>query len=198
MTKIERKSHVFERSDLDWYVEPSAVTEALLTVEKFVGLSHDPCCGGGNIVKALRDAGYDASGSDVVDRAGFPDWFCGIADFLTDEAISSTNYVFNPPFFRAKGAEAFIRKALALASGKVCVFVDVRFIGGATRAKGLFSEFPPTRIWMVTPRPSCPPGAYLAAGGKVGGGTPDYCWLVYDKTSPSTATQFGWLRRAEP
>lgn len=185
---------IWERDELDWYIEPIRATEALLTVERFCGGIHDPCAGGGNIVTTLRAAGYDASGSDVVDRAGFPDWFCGVADFLTDEAISSTNYVFNPPFFRAKGAEAFIRKALALAGGKVCAFVDIRFIAGAQRANGLFKDHPPSRIHVITPRVSCPPGSHLAAGGKAQNGTSDWCWLVWSKTEETTHTTFGWLR----
>ena len=102
----------------------------------------------------------------------------------------------NPPFVRAKGAEAFIRKALALASGKVAAFVDIRFIASAKRANGLFADFPPCRIWVVIPRPSCPPGSYLEAGNKAGGGTADWCWIVWDKTAPTQATHFGWLRGA--
>lgn len=191
------KARIWERDPLDWYQEPTVATEALLTVERFNGAIHDPCCGGGNIVKTLLAAGYDATGSDVVDRAGSPPWFNGLCDFNDCGAIYAPNIVMNPPFFRAKGAEAFIRKALELASGKVAAFVDVRFLAGADRANGLFAEFPPARIWIITPRVSCPPGVYLAAGNKAGNGSSDWCWLVWDRTAPTQATQFGWLRRGK-
>lgn len=194
---IDKDAHLWERDDLDWYVEPEESTDALLTVERFVGRVLDPCCGGGNIVRALRRAGVEVYGTDIVRRTDDKDILLGERDFLTNPpAFPPPNFVMNPPFFRAKGAEAFIRQALSLASGKVCAFVDVKFLAGAQRANGLFTEHPPSRVWILTPRPSCPPGAYLAAGNKAGGGTADWCWLVWDLTSPAGPTQLGWLRRA--
>lgn len=77
---------------------------------------------------------------------------------------------------------------------KFCVFVDRRFLTGKRRAAGLYAEHPPTRVWEITPRPSCPPGEYLEAGNKAGGGTADYCWIVWDITAPSGQTALGWLR----
>lgn len=199
MTATPKRTHLWERDELDWYVEPPRATEALLSVERFVGETiHDPCCGGGNVVTAIRAAGYHATGSDIVERVTpAPIWFTGVFDFLSpdDEFGWVDNIVMNPPFFRAKGAEAFIRKALAVARGKVCAFVDIRFIAGAERAEGLFAEHPPHRIWIVTPRVSCPPGSYLAAGNKAGNGSSDWCWLVWDRTAPPATSAIGWLRR---
>lgn len=188
----EKRSHLWERDELDWYVEPPRATEQLLTVERFVGPIWDPACGQGNIVRALRAAGCEAVGSDIADRG-----FGGVQDFLDPdcEFVNVANIVTNPPFFRAKGAEAFIRRALSIASGKVCAFVDIRFIAGAERAKGLFTDHPPHRIWIVTPRVSCPPGQFLLDGGKAGNGSSDWCWLVWDQTAPSAQTSIGWLRQ---
>jgi len=185
-------AHVWQRDVLDWYVEPPRATEALLTVERFVGPVWDPACGQGNIVRALEAAGIEAHGSDIANRG-----FGGVQDFLAPECdfVGVLNIVMNPPFFRAKGAEAFIRRALTVACGKVAAFVDIRFIAGAERADGLFADHPPHRIWIVTPRVSCPPGDYLAAGGKAGNGSSDWCWLVWDLTAPYSATTLGWLRR---
>lgn len=189
-----KKAHVWERDGLDWYVEPETSTAALLKVEKFVGRIHDPSCGGGNIVRTLIAHGYEASGSDLVDRAGSPGWFRGKSDFLGPEAQYAENIVMNPPFFKAKGAEAFIRKALTVATGKVAAFVDIKFLAGGGRANGIYRELPPSRVWIITPRPSCPPGEVLKAGGKAEGGTADWIWLVFDKTAPFAGTQIGWLR----
>lgn len=191
----EKKANVWERDGLDWYQEPVEATTALMAQERFVGTIWDPACGAGNIIKACIDAGYSAVGTDIVKRANAW-WFRGEHDFLTWQSQPlAQNVVMNPPFFRAKGAEAFIRKALGIATGKVCAFVDVKFLAGTGRANGLFAEHPPHRIWIITPRPSCPPGEYLAAGNKAGGGTADWCWLVWDQTAPGGATQLGWLRR---
>lgn len=193
--KKEKKSHVWEVDGLNWYVEPRVATESLLKVERFVGAIHDPSCGQGNIVRELLVAGYQATGTDVVRRAeGNDPWFMGTVDFLDCAYHGPPNIVMNPPFFKAKGAEAFIRKALAVATGKVAVFVDIKFLAGSARANGLFREFPPSRVWIITPRVSCPPGEVLVAGGKAEGGTADWCWLVFDKTAPSIGTSIGWLR----
>lgn len=189
-----KNSHVWERDGLDWYVEPETSTSALLKVERFVGRIHDPSCGQGNIVRTLIANGYHASGSDLVDRAGSPGWFKGKADFLGPAAIYAENIVMNPPFYKAKGAEAFIRKALEVATGKVAAFVDIKFLAGGGRANGLYRELPPNRVWIITPRPSCPPGEVLKAGGKAEGGTADWIWMVWDKTAPHSGTVINWLR----
>jgi hypothetical protein len=195
METKEKKAHVWERDGLDWYVEPTFSTAALAKVERFVGPVLDPCCGQGNIVRTLREAGIEAVGTDITRRVPEEtDWFLGEVDFRDVGAISQPNVCMNPPFFKAKGAEQFIRHALALAPAKVAAFVDVRFIGSEGRAAGLYAEFPPNRIYSISPRPSCPPGEYLLAGGKASNGTADYVWLIWNRSEPYTGTQFFWLR----
>ncbi|KAB0269010.1 hypothetical protein [Microvirga brassicacearum] len=199
--KVEKNAHIFERDELDWYVEPEASTRALLAAEGFFGDGiYDPCCGGGNIVRAALAEGYgDSVGTDIVRRVPVDtSWFLGESDFLkADPAFAPARYrsvMMNPPFFRGKGTEAFIRRGLELCSGKLAVFTDLKFLAGSGRANSLWAEHPPTRVWMITPRPSCPPGEWLEAGNKAGGGTADWIWLVFDQTAPRTATTFHWLR----
>lgn len=191
----KKQAHVWERGEHDWYVEDSRASAALFRVEEFDGAVWDPSCGRGNIVYSALAAGYEAVGTDIVCRFPVePVWFCGELNFLTDDlVISAPNIVMNPPFYRAAGAEAFIRKALSVCARKVCVFVDVKFLAGADRAKGLFAQFPPTRIWIIHPRVSCPPGEYLEAGGKAAGGTADWCWIVWDREDRSGRTELKWL-----
>lgn len=193
----EKKAKLWARDELDWYVEPTVATEALLGVERFVGRIFDPCCGAGNIPKTCIVQGYDAFGSDVVNRLGYaPAWWLGESDFMACIQSPYENIIMNPPFFRAKGAETFIRHALHVCRGKVAAFVDIRFIAGAERANGLFREHQPSRIWVVTPRVSCPPGAYLATGNKAGNGSSDWCWLVWDENRSAKSTEFCWLQRS--
>ena len=191
----KKQAHVWERGEHDWYIDPPRASEALFRVEKFEGAIWDPACGKGNIVLSAISAGCEAVGTDIVDRSPIePPWFYGEIDFLTAFGPSlAPNIVTNPPFYRAKGAEAFIRKALLFATGKVCAFVDIRFVAGNGRATGLFKEHPPTRIWVLHPRVSCPPGEYLEAGGKAGNGSSDWCWLVFDLTAPAAHTELKWL-----
>lgn len=193
---VEKAAHVWARDALDWYVEPESSTVALAAVESFDGEVYDPCCGGGNIVRGLMQAGLSARGGDLVERSGQdPAWFAGTQDFLSDATLRA-NICMNPPFFRAKGTEAFIRHALQHTARKVAAFADLKFLAGAGRASGLYAEHPPSRVWIITPRPSCPPGEYLEAGHEARGGTADWVWLVWDKSRPHAGTAIGWLRAA--
>ena len=190
--KRVKAAHLWKRDELDWYVEPRWVTTGLLRKERFEGTIWDPACGGGNILSACREAGYRVVGTDIVDRGAVMN---GLIDFLVYDGPSlAPNIIMNPPYFRAEGAETFIRKAISLATGKAAVFTDIRFLAGSGRAAGFFAEHPPHRIWTITPRCSCPPGTYLAVGNKVGNGLSDYCWLIWDFTAPVGDTRFGWLQ----
>ena len=191
-----------ENVENQWFVEPTFCTKLLLDVESFSGVTLDPACGQGNIVRTMIEAGVaGAFGSDLVQRTNEP-WFLGCDDFLKPRldgfaSRSPHNIVCNPPFFRAKGTEAFIRRALQLASRKVAVFVETKFLAGQGRASGLFAELPPDRVWIITPRPSCPPGQFLLDGGSAEGGKSDACWLVWDLTLPIALrgdTRLLWLR----
>ena len=185
-----KRAHVWDRDFLDWYIEPEACTDALLRAERFVGHVWDPACGQGNVLRACLRAGMVVSGGDIVERGMRVE----VADFLTCLPRQAQNIITNPPFYRAKGTEAFIRRALALASGKVAIFADLKFLAGAGRAKGLFVEQRPHRVWVMYPRPSCPPGTFLADGGTASGGTADWCWLVWSMTEPrAVRTEIGWL-----
>jgi hypothetical protein len=68
------------------------VTEQLLAAVTFRGPIQDPCCGSGRIPPVARGFGYEATGSDIVDR-GFG---VGDVDFFTDTTLRAT-LIFNPP-----------------------------------------------------------------------------------------------------
>lgn len=194
-----KSAHVWRRDELDWYVEPEWATELLLEAEQFEGAVLDPACGSGNVCRACARAGLFAVGTDIVKRPGMPthQWIA-TQDFLEIPApwwiTSMCNIITNPPFFRAKGTEAFARRALMVAEHKVAIFTCLPFLASRRRAAGLFAEFPPARVWILAERPSCPPGEYLLAGNEAKGGTEDWCWLVWDKDLDGGETRLGWLR----
>lgn len=198
MTRKPKAAHVWERDPHDWYVEPEGATRQLLEREAFPGWTHDPCCGQGNIVRTLLDAGLTATGSDLVQRVAAP-WHMGVADFLDGAlgAFGADNVVSNPPFYRAVGAERAIVRALECVDGKVAMFHTSTFLSGEKRTARLWTTFPPSRVWMITPRVSCPPGSYLAAGGVAGNGAMDWCWSVWDarpdRLTPGGMPRLGWL-----
>lgn len=182
------KAGTFPRDPLDWYVEGRACSRALFRVERFPGGIHDPCCGQGNIVREAIGAGlHNSLGTDLkrrVAKASPPVWWGGTHDFH-DLGPRRRNIVCNPPFFKGAGTEAFIRKALDEPRvEKVAIFTDLSFLAGAGRWDTLYRDHPASRAYIITPRPSCPPGYFLWAGGKAQGGTANWVWIIWDRTEP--------------
>jgi hypothetical protein len=179
-----RDSRIFAREQHDHYVEPFWVSERLFDVDRFGPHVWDPCCGWGCIVDAARKAGHNASGTDIVDRcngrfevADFREWDEGQCDIVC-----------NPPFDQAK---EFADRALKLSSKVAMIWLWRRL-----PAARWLANTPLARVWLMTPRPSMPSGEYIKNGGKVGGGTQDFCWLVWDRAH-SGPPEMKWLHRDE-
>ena len=187
----EKRSHLWDRHAENWYVDPPSCAHALFDVETFRSHICDPCCGMGNVVRAASARGYIARGRDLIERTdhwiGANCW--GSVDFLSDEYPIHTqiDFVFNPPYGRgAAGAmrleEQFIAKAQSLTDGKVAALLRLDWLAARRNfieGRGL------TRIWVLTPRPSMPPGELIAAGKKPGNGFHDYAWFIFEKGEDS-------------
>lgn len=177
-------AHIWERSSEEHYVEPSWCSERLFQEEPFEGIVHDPCCGFGTIPKAAIAEGLQATGSDLVDR-GY-DSLEKVIDFIEDYTPRD-NIVCNPPF---NIADTFTQHALIVARSKVSIIFPVARLNAAHWMR----VAPLRRIWLLTPRPSMPPGHVIAAGGKPGGGKMDYCWAVFEQGYIG-AVEMVWLKR---
>jgi hypothetical protein len=135
----------------------------------------DPACGWGRILRAAKDAGYTPIGSDIVDRLQLGHVAFSIRDFLKRPPVRSvTSVVCNPPFDQV---EEFCRRALEIATLKVAMICPVRRLPAAH----WLERVPLVAVYLMTPRPSMPPGSWIAAGNKPGGGTIDFVWLVFNK-----------------
>jgi hypothetical protein len=197
-----KATHLWTRAKDEWYVEPLFVTNALFDVEKFDGGIWDPACGRGNILiaamtntaMAFGHGDNEIIGSDIVQRGCISQQLWLEKDFLKCADLLAPNIITNPP---ARLAELFIRHALSLHPEKLAVFVNARFLFSTARAKGLWADLAPARIWFVNPLLSCPPGEWLLAGNKAGGGTHEYCWLVWDRW-PNNSPIAGWLVARQP
>jgi hypothetical protein len=176
------KAHIFPRAADEFYVEPEWCSERLFQEEPFEGAIYDPCCGIGRIVVSALKAGYRAYGSDLVHRG----WDSTPQDFLQHRDCHD-NIVCNPPFDIAQG---IAERALALARHKVAIILPTARLNAAHWLKGT----PLQTIWLLTPRPSMPPGRVILGGGKPGGGKADFCWLVLAK-GHSGEPAMRWLHR---
>lgn len=181
MLKRAENSHIWEREEHEHYVEPEWCSQRLFEVEKFDGVIHDPCCGFGRIPRSAHAAGYNATFDDIVDRGmGL------VSDFLSNETRRE-NIVCNPPFDIFKD---FASHALKVAERKIAMIWLVRTLPAAR----WLAQTPLKRVYLLTPRPSMPPGHVISAGEKPGGGKQDFCWLVWEQGFAGSPT-FGWLHR---
>lgn len=187
--KKSKASHIWEKAEHEWYVEPLWTSARLFDVEMFDGPICDPCCGGGNVLASALEAGHAVDGYDVVDR-GCPH-LTSTRDFLTS-ALPAANFVTNPPF---EQIDQFALHALRLAHRKVAMICPTRRLNAAGR---WLAGTPLYRVWMLTPRPSMPPGAEFqrlqALGKEPSGGTMDFCWLVWLRGYEGSP-EIRWLHR---
>ena len=179
------KAHVWDREENEHYVEPSWCSERLFAEENFEGGVYDPCCGFGRIVISALKAGLKGYGSDLVDRGW--DSTRTPHDFMSSSDEKHDNIVCNPPF---DIAPQFTLHALKLAKRKVAIIFPTARLNAAHWMK----ETPLARIWLMTPRPSMPPGYVIVAGEKPGSGKMDYCWAVFEHGT-SAPSEIKWLRR---
>lgn len=165
----------YERVQNDWYVEPESVPRRLLAVERpFIGAVLDPCCGQGNVVRAMWDAGLEgADGCDIAPR--LPGALGGcftetIPGRMPDSIIS------NPPYNRA---QEMAQLALDCTQDRVCLFLRLAFLEGKKRSVWL-SNSPLARVWIVPDRVACIPGHLLGAPQKKFSGAIAYAWFVWE------------------
>lgn len=182
-------AHIWQREDGEHYVEPHWCSQRLFEVEDFhphgrQGSIWDPCCGFGRIVESAAAAGYATVATDKADR-GYK-MQGKVCDFLTTNILGH-NIVCNPPF---DVAPAFAAHALNLCQTKVAMIFPTARLNAARWLRGT----PLARIWLMTPRPSMPPGHVIARGAKPGGGKMDFCWLVWTKGRIGPA-DLRWLTR---
>ena len=177
-------AHAWAREENEHYVEPSWCSARLFEEEHFEGGIYDPCCGFGTIVIEALKEGKHAYGSDLVDRG----WDSTRTPFnFLDCVDRHDNIVCNPPFNIAR---EFGLQALKVARRKVALI----FPTARLNAAHWLHVTPLKSIWLMTPRPSMPPGHVIKAGGKPGGGKMDYCWLIFEHGF-SGIPEMRWLKR---
>lgn len=181
----ERKSHIFDRPKFEHYVEPNWVDERLFEVEDFSWPIWDPSCGWGRIGDAASARAGGCISTDMIHRG----YGTGGIDFLKTKKMrgSSRSIVCNPPFDLMR---EFAEHAIELGAEKIAMIALIRRLPAAR----WLEETPLARVWLMTPRPSMPTGTHIREGGKVGGGTQDFCWLIWDQKHIG-GPRLEWLRR---
>lgn len=178
-------AHKFKRQQHEHYVEPHWVDRRLFAVERFVWPIWDPSCGWGRIGDAASDHSGGCISTDLIRRG----YGTGGIDFLKTKRMrgGAKSIICNPPFDLM---EEFATHAINLGAEKVAMIALVRRLPAARWLR----KTPLSCVWLLTPRPSMPTGGHIRNGGKVGGGTQDFCWLVWT-SGHSTSPAMRWLSR---
>jgi hypothetical protein len=165
----------------DFFPTPAWATHALIDNEEFVGDIWEPACGDGAMSEVLETTGCRVISSDLVDR-GYGE---GGVDFLHTNRRTS-NIVTNPPY---NAAEGFVRAGSNAADRKFALLLRLAFLEGANRQRTIFTECPPSRVWVFSERITF----YPAGAVQKGSGTTAYAWFVWDKEAPA-GTTLKWLQ----
>lgn len=179
-----------EREKDDYYATDPIAIDKLLTVETPSQNIWECACGGGHLLNRLKELGFNAFGTDLVDRG------CGTAprdffNFCKEDVGSEVDMLTNPPY---KYAKEFVLHALDLvAEGrKVFMFLKLTFLEGKTRYKELFSKYPPKNIYVFSERVLCAKNAEFQKMKDGGGSAVAFAWFIWQK-GYTGAPQVGWL-----
>lgn len=165
----------------DYFPTPQWATYALIDNENFDGDIWECACGDGAMSDVLKETGQSVISSDLYDR-GYGE--AGI-DFLSPPR-SADNIVTNPPY---NCAEGFVVKGLKHSNYKFALLLRLAFLEGINRNKTIFSNCPPSRVWVFSERITFYPAGAIIKGS----GTTAYAWFVWDKDAPST-TELKWFK----
>lgn len=183
----------YERIEGDRYYTPAWVTNALLSVEMFHGLTIDPAAGGWHLVDAMRACGSLCEGFDIAPDPGMVGGWQA-KDFLTWCADSDCrNIVTNPPYGKGgRLAVAFIEKALAdtvRAGGKVAMLLRIDFDSASGRRK-VFGDHPAFAAKYALTKRIRWANLPQAASGP----TDNHAWFVWDwARRRDSARAYGYL-----
>ena len=165
----------------DFFPTPAWATYALIDNEPFNGDIWESACGNGAMSDVLAQTGRPVISSDLYER-GYGE--VGV-DFLAPKRRAA-NIVTNPPY---NAAEGFVRSGLDSADQKFALLLRLAFLEGANRQRTIFSDAPPSRVWIFSERITFYPlGATIK-----GSGTTAYAWFVWDKDA-SSGTELKWFR----
>jgi hypothetical protein len=165
----------------DFFPTPDWATFALIENEKFEGDIWECACGDGSMSRVLERTNQNVLSSDLYDR-GYGE--IGV-DFLTTDRCA-TNIITNPPY---NSAEGFVQAGLQKSSQKFALLLRLAFLEGANRAKTIFAQSPPSRVWVFSERITFYPTGVV----RKGTGTTAYAWFVWDKMVPA-GTELRWFK----
>lgn len=162
---------------LDYFPTPPWATRALiehvfpvLNVHAPRHSAAEPACGEGHIAEVLEEYFAKVLAGDIFEY-GYSDT---IADFLHPSFSIDVDWIItNPPFGDA--GEAFVHKALELATEGIAMFMRVQWLDSIGRYERVFRDKPPTLIAFFAERVNLCKGRWDPEGGTATA----YMWLIW-------------------
>jgi hypothetical protein len=165
----------------DFFPTPAWATFALIDNERFSGEIWESACGDGAMSRVLEQTGCQVASTDLYDRGyGEPG-----QDFLAPSRRAD-NIITNPPY---NAAEGFVASGTGYSNKKFALLLRLAFLEGANRQRTIFTERPPSRVWVFSERITF----YPSGVDPKGSGTTAYAWFVWDKDAPSR-TELKWFK----
>jgi len=164
----------------DFFPTPAWATHALIDNEDFRGDIWECACGDGAMSNVLETLGNTVISSDLYDR-GYGE---ANHDFLESRRCAP-NIITNPPY---NAAEGFVCSGLDRAGKKFALLLRLAFLEGANRQRTIFTDFPPSRVWVFSERITF----YPVGVERRGTGTTAYAWFIWDKEAP-VGTELKWF-----
>ena len=132
-----------------------------------------------------------ADGSDLQAIEG-----CTVQDAFTITEMHD-NVVSNPPY---RLAEKAVRYLLPLTRYKIAFLLRTNFLHGINRHRKFYPNVPLARVWIISLRPSCPPGIYHGIRDNYGcliqpeetGSKMDYSWFIFERDHQGRP-EIGWI-----
>jgi hypothetical protein len=164
----------------DFFPTPPWATFALIENETFSGEIWECACGDGTMSRVLEETGQAVRSTDLYDR-GFGQ---SDVDFLAAQS-GADNIVTNPPY---NCAEGFVTSGVRHAKRKFALLLRLAFLEGANRARTIFTDSPPSRVWVFSERITFYPSGVEPKSS----GTTAYAWFVWDKEAAGS-TELKWF-----
>jgi hypothetical protein len=154
-----------KRKESDFYGTPYSIVRQFLQRETLEGTILEPACGGGAIVKVLKEFGYE----------------CTAYDKETNFLKESKNYdtiITNPPFSIAM---QFILKAKEVANKRFIFLLPLSYLHGKKRYDYIYTDkkFPLKNIYVYTRYPML--GDALREDGKYRTGMMVYGFFIWER-----------------
>jgi len=178
---MSQRDSGYARRERDDYATPSWVTLALIPhLPLFTGKVWEPACGGGKMVAALQQAGFDVVGTDITSGV----------DFLQQAPPANIGAIItNPPYALAR---EFIERALRIEGNRiVAMLLRTDFDHAASRVH-LFADCPGFAKKVVLTR------RIRWFEDSEGSPSFNHCWMVWDRQhrGPPTIAYASGIARA--